>query len=100
MKKCTVKFLHFSDINLVDSVVPCVGTATRRGKIHFVVSMENPEHHLYHVIMQCKGLQKDSLDFSMPVWSPGYYRIMDYSQNVLNFRVAGENGKSLVEENR
>lgn len=65
------------------------------GKIHFIVSMENPEHHLYHVIMQCRGLHKDSLDFSMPVWSPGYYRIMDYAENVLHFRAAGENGKPL-----
>jgi predicted metalloprotease with PDZ domain len=69
---------------------------TLPGKIHFTVSMENPARHIYHVTMQCRGLHKDSLDFSMPVWTPGYYRIMDYSQNVLSFHAAGEKGGNLT----
>ncbi|MBP1669764.1 MAG: hypothetical protein H6Q21_2130, partial [Bacteroidetes bacterium] len=92
MKYFTVKSFAFALVAGWLVPIPNLTGQSSQGEIHFVVSMENPRHHLYHVTMQCRGLQKDSLDFSMPAWSPGYYRIMDYSQNVLNFRAAGEKG--------
>jgi predicted metalloprotease with PDZ domain len=53
--------------------------------IQFVVSMEQPATHTFHVIMNCKGFQGDSMDVKMPVWSPGYYQRLDFAHNVENF---------------
>jgi predicted metalloprotease with PDZ domain len=54
----------------------------------FTVSMEHPANHYYHVELRSGGLSGDAQDFKMPVWMPGYYRIMDYSKDVVNFQAA------------
>jgi predicted metalloprotease with PDZ domain len=61
----------------------------------FTVSMENPHTHYYHVVFRCQGLIGDTLDFKLPVWTPGYYLIMDYSKNVLNFQAEDGSGNPL-----
>ncbi len=66
-----------------------------QGTMAFTVSMENPSQHYFHVIFRCEGLGRGSLDFKLPAWSPGYYRIMDYAKNVLNFRAEDGAGRSL-----
>ncbi len=62
----------------------------------FTVSMEHPANHYYHVELRCDGLKADAQDFKMPVWMPGYYRIMDYSKDVVNFNAADGSGHSLA----
>jgi predicted metalloprotease with PDZ domain len=61
----------------------------------FTVSMEQPHTHYYHVVFRCEGLKGETQDFKMPVWTPGYYWIMDYAKNVLNFQAADETGSPL-----
>jgi predicted metalloprotease with PDZ domain len=56
----------------------------------FTVSMEDPNNHLFHVVFRCDGLKGDALDFKMPVWTPGYYSLLNYANNVEHFRA--ENG--------
>lgn len=53
----------------------------------YTVSMPRPENHTFHVTLRSEGLRGELEDFKMPVWSPGYYGIGDYSRNVSNFRV-------------
>ena len=62
----------------------------------FTVSMEHPENHYYHVELRCDGLTADAQDFKMPVWMPGYYRIMDYAKDVVNFKAADGAGHPLA----
>ena len=57
----------------------------QKSTIQFVVSMEKPATHTFHVIMNCKGFRGDSMDVKMPVWSPGYYQRLDFANNVQNF---------------
>jgi predicted metalloprotease with PDZ domain len=54
----------------------------------FTVSMPQPARHTFHVVMQARGLSGEMQDFKMPVWMPGYYRVLDYAKNVSNFRAA------------
>jgi predicted metalloprotease with PDZ domain len=61
----------------------------------FTVSMDQPNRHYYRVQFRCDGLRGDAQDFKMPVWMPGYYRIMDYAKDVINFQVNDGAGKSL-----
>lgn len=62
----------------------------------FTVSMDQPSTHYYHVEFRCDGLRGDTQDFKMPVWMPGYYRIMDYSKDVINFKAMDGAGHSLL----
>jgi predicted metalloprotease with PDZ domain len=66
------------------------------GAMAFTVSMMQPHTHYYHVVFRCEGMGSDVLDFKMPAWTPGYYRIMDYAKNVLNFHAQDGAGNSLV----
>ncbi len=66
------------------------------GSMAFTVSMEQPHTHYYHVVFSCQGLKGDTLDFKMPAWTPGYYWVMDYAKNVLNFRAEDRAGNPLV----
>ena len=61
----------------------------------FTVSMDPPERHYYHVELRCSGLNNPTQDFKMPVWMPGYYRIMDYSKDLANFKAADAAGRPL-----
>ncbi len=61
----------------------------------FGVSMEEPNTHYYHVVFHCEGIKDESIDFKMPAWTPGYYRIMDFVENVSEFRAEDGDGKEL-----
>jgi predicted metalloprotease with PDZ domain len=61
----------------------------------FTVSMPHPETHQFHVTFRCEGLKGESLDFLLPAWMPGFYRLMDYEKNVSGFRAADGTGRSL-----
>jgi predicted MPP superfamily phosphohydrolase len=57
----------------------------------FTVSIPQPAAHTLHVSFRCKGLKGELQDFKMPVWSPGYYGVGDYSRNASNFRAEDVN---------
>jgi predicted metalloprotease with PDZ domain len=50
--------------------------------------MPEPSNHLFHVVLRVDGLKAEIQDFKMPAWHPGYYRLIDYEKNVLNFRAS------------
>lgn len=62
------------------------------------VSMERPDSHYFRVVLRCDGLRGASQDFKLPAWTPGYYMIMDYARNVLDFRAADAAGRPLAWE--
>jgi len=65
------------------------------GTMAFTVSMEQPNTHYYHVVFRCEEIRGETLDFKMPAWTPGYYWIMNFARNVLNFRAVDGKGRSL-----
>jgi len=64
-------------------------------EIGFTVSMENPSTRRFHVTMSCNGFGAEDNLFKLPNWTPGYYWIMNYSRNVLDFKASDENGESI-----
>lgn len=62
---------------------------------HYTLSMERPNLHYFHVVMRTDGLPGTSTEFRMPAWSPGYYKIVDYAGNLINFRAIDGNGRPL-----
>lgn len=57
--------------------------------------MPQPANHTFHVMFRAEGLKGELQDFKMPVWSPGFYGIGDYSRNVLSFRAEDGAGHRL-----
>jgi predicted metalloprotease with PDZ domain len=51
----------------------------------FTVSVPERSAHLFHVEMLATGLSDRLLDFEMPEFTPGFYRLIDYAKNVRNF---------------
>ena len=63
--------------------------------MHYTVSMEHPEEHLYHLVFTIKGPGGPVLDLKMPAWMPGYYQLLDYGAMVQHFRATDEKGRDL-----
>lgn len=63
--------------------------------MQFTVSMTEPNNHLYHVEFRCEGIKDETIGFKMPAWTPGYYRIMNFAQNVKDFVARDVEGKTL-----
>lgn len=64
--------------------------------VQYELSFDKPNTHLLAVTIRVSALSGSSVDFSLPAWSPGAYRIMDYAKNVQEFSAASANGKSLT----
>lgn len=83
-------------LGLTIAVSPSLaGPAAAAPALSFTVSMERPASHYYHVVLRASGLKGETQDLKMPVWTPGYYRIMDYAKAVKDFRVEDGTGKAL-----
>jgi predicted metalloprotease with PDZ domain len=67
----------------------------QKSSLFYTVRMNNPEWHVFHVQLACKGIKKDFIDFKMPVWTPGYYQKMDYAKYLEQLKATDETGKQL-----
>ncbi len=77
-------------------VATCLFAQAAQANMSFVVSMEDPATHNYHVVLTCTHIQKQTTDLHMCAWTPGYYELLDYAKAVNNFRVTGTNGKDIA----
>jgi hypothetical protein len=48
---------------------------TQRNAVAFTVSMPSPGTHIYHITAQCPDFQGETVEFRLPVWTPGYYGV-------------------------
>jgi predicted metalloprotease with PDZ domain len=79
MNKLLILFTLFSLAGITYAQPP-------KPAVLFAVTMPEPATHYYYVALSCNNIIKDSLDFIMPVWTPGYYQLQDFAANVENFR--------------
>jgi len=66
-----------------------------RPELNYMVSMPDPGGHRFHIALQVKGLNQDTLLFKMPEWMPGYYQLMNYAEDVDNISARYENKDSI-----
>ncbi|HEX5668730.1 MAG TPA: hypothetical protein VFX73_07990 [Chitinophagaceae bacterium] len=72
-----------------------ISLAQDKYELSFTVSVKDPAAHIYHVKFHSQGLKKDTLILKMPVWTPGYYQLMNYASNLENFTVKDGKGGDL-----
>ena len=75
-----------------------VAALAQQSRMAFTVSMPDPASHLYHVALHCDNLPGDSVEFRMPVWTPGYYGLFDFAGNVRGFTATDGDGRTLPAE--
>ncbi len=63
--------------------------------LRYMVSMEEPSSHRFHVVFRCAGVSGPVLDLKMPAWMPGYYQLLDYAGKVENFHAKDGAGREL-----
>lgn len=65
--------------------------------IAYTVSMPEPATHLFDVSVKVAGYaaSTSSLDFVMPVWTPGSYLVREFERNVQDFSASSASGAPL-----
>lgn len=61
----------------------------------YVVSMPQPENHLFNIQLNISDWQEDYIDLHLPVWSPGSYLVREYAKNLQDFEAIGDRDKNL-----
>ncbi len=89
--KSTAKFSCLLLLLIISTTV----LLARPSSITFTISMEQPAAHIFQVNLQCQGFGVESIDFKMPVWTPGYYQRLDFAQYVEQFKALDSKGKPL-----
>ncbi|WP_173002954.1 M61 family metallopeptidase [Chitinophaga sp. SYP-B3965] len=72
-------------------------SSTATAQMHYTVSVDTP---YYHVQLNAGGIATDSVLFKMPVWTPGYYQLMNYAEQVYHFSARDTAGNTLPFEKR
>ena len=65
-------------------------------KMAYQVRFVEPEKHYAEIQLTCNGLPDGQTNFVLPVWSPGYYQILDSPKHIIDFKATNAEGESLV----
>jgi predicted metalloprotease with PDZ domain len=63
--------------------------------LHYTLTAPQPSTHYFHVDLQSNGWNRDTLNFQMPNWTPGYYQLLNYANAVENVVAKNDKGKDL-----
>jgi predicted metalloprotease with PDZ domain len=67
-------------------------------KIQYFLSMDEPHTHYFTVKITVSGLKQSTIDFKLPVWTPGSYLVREYARNVEGFTAVGTKNSILKSE--
>ena len=67
--------------------------------VRYTLSMPDPGSHLFRVRVEARDVPGDRVDFVLPAWTPGSYKIRDYARNVQDFG-AGRRAWRKVDKSR
>jgi predicted metalloprotease with PDZ domain len=62
--------------------------------IHYHVSFDQAARHYVDVTMTASVKKGEEVTFSMPVWTPGSYKVRDFSQHIVEYSIEGGQLKS------
>lgn len=65
-------------------------------KLTYWIGMPRPNTHNLEIKILAEGAKSETLDFSMPAWSPGRYIVYDFAKHVKNVRATGKGGAPLA----
>lgn len=68
--------------------------------LSFTVTVKDPAAHLFHVQFRCSGIKKESIEFKLSAWTPGYYQLMNYADNISAFHVTTTTSPDTLQWNK
>ena len=60
----------------------CMTTSHLSAKVTYSVSFPNAVQHYAQITIEVNDIKKDNVRFKMPVWTPGSYKVREFSQHV------------------
>ena len=63
--------------------------------VEYILTIEEPQNHICRVEIRAMVDGQDSLEFSLPAWSPGRYVIYNFSKNVFDVQAHNATGRPL-----
>lgn len=87
-------------ITLVNTLLLCsaLRAADEPFRVDYTVEIANIEEHEFRVVADVSNVHQDSVEFSLPVWTPGWYTLEEYARNISRFVIRGPDGKRLNHE--
>ena len=64
-------------------------------QVKYEVSFENPEDHFATVNLRLENLKTGENTLVLPVWTPGYYKILDNPAHIVDFTVTAQDGEEI-----
>lgn len=61
----------------------------------YSVSISHPETHGYQVELNSSGWDRDTIQFQLPNWMPGYYQFMNYYNDLSGMTAKNVDGKEI-----
>ena len=79
-------------------ILLCVAfqVAAQQGTLQYTVSAPKASDHYFHVALHADGWAVDSLTLKMPRWTPGYYQLLNYANQVERVVAKDMHGKDLL----
>lgn len=69
-------------------------SSAQRDTAYYEVGLANAGSKTFDLTFRLK-VNGPVTDLKLPVWTPGYYQLMDYARHLKNFQVTDENGQTL-----
>lgn len=88
-----MRFKHFLVFIIFCLSCTLVGKSQDNPTIQFTVSLQEASTHTYHVSLESKDWDQDTLTLKLPKWMPGYYQIMPYAKDLENINLNGDKGE-------
>lgn len=76
-----------------------IHASAMQGAVQYFVSFPKPETHYIHVEIEIDNPGSSTHEFVMPVWTPGSYKVREFSRNVVEFGLMS-GGQSFVKKNK
>jgi hypothetical protein len=74
-------------------LLPLFSNAQTGANYNYQVSFPNPGQHYVSVQLKVENLHQDTMELRMPVWTPGYYWILDLPANLFDLEIHDQSGK-------
>jgi len=70
--------------------------SSKKALFNYTIDFSKPQNQTFTVELSSSGFPKDTLDFTMPQWMPGYYQIMSYAKQINKIEAKDAKGKLLT----
>lgn len=58
--------------------------------LQYTISFKDASKNLFHVQLKLTCTNTGVIDFSIPSWTPGYYQLLNFEQNIQQFKASSE----------